>query len=225
MQKPLENPQTPEERAWQYLREFMKDDEKWDALRNGEFIQLTGSEGGKYILYPNGHVIDLMVKNPKIGRISNSDVIPFPDVLCTMYAWITKDEKTFRENWGCGSMRVDCVPTNVLEDVEDINPEHLALLNELAAARRIRRGNRIARMQQRTRWYEGKELLLLYCAFLIPTTIVFIFTMKIIMPIIEEQAAATEPFGGALNIAIALFPLFLITLVILMSRKMYDQWR
>lgn len=95
-----------EEKAWQYLREIMHNDEQYERLRNGLSIEVVGSEAGHYIVYPNGHVVRLDVDEPALGRIHQSRMLPFPDVLCTIYAWITHDEKRFRKNWGCGNIHV-----------------------------------------------------------------------------------------------------------------------
>jgi hypothetical protein len=96
-----------ESKAWNCVRQALNDDVKYDALRyKGESIELKGSEGGHYILYPNGHVVDLQKDFPKLGRVEKSYAAPYPDVLATTIAWITHDEDKFKKNWGCGSIRV-----------------------------------------------------------------------------------------------------------------------
>jgi len=100
-------------KALLYLKEVIGDDAKFNRLNDGEPIDVTGSLGGKYILYPNGHVIRLGKDEPKLGKLHENSGMPFPDVLSTVYMWITHDEAKFLRNWGCGNISVTNPNANV----------------------------------------------------------------------------------------------------------------
>lgn len=125
-----ENPQT---KALIYLREVMRDDEKFTRLNNGEAIEVIGSEGGKYILYPNGHVVRLDSDAPKLGKLLHNSSMPYPDVLCTVYSWITKDEQRFLKNWGCGNISIVNAGSEANE--ENLTEEERVALREIENAR------------------------------------------------------------------------------------------
>lgn len=111
-------------KALSYLREVIDNDEKFNNLNNGEPIDITGSEGGKYILYPNGHVVRLDKSSPKLGKLLENSIMPYPDVLATVYTWIMHDEKRFLKNWGCGNIHVTNPNANVATENLDEETRH-----------------------------------------------------------------------------------------------------
>jgi len=93
-------------KAWRFFRKLLNDDEKYFTIKNRrEPIEIKGSEGGRYFLYPNGQVVVLGKSAPEIGK-AYSTVIARPDVLSTIYIWITQKEKAFLKRWNCGNMNI-----------------------------------------------------------------------------------------------------------------------
>jgi len=97
---------TPDQKAWKYLKTVIKEPEVYRDLKKGNPVTLTGNDNGKYILYPNGHVVSIGKDSPKLGNV-HSTGLPQPDIIASTYMWITLNERGFKRNWGCGSIRLE----------------------------------------------------------------------------------------------------------------------
>lgn len=97
----------PEEKAWKYFESVVEDKEVVMMLKNGIPVELTGSEGGKYFLYPSGKVVKIGTDEPLLGGFQDgANELPKADILASAYLWITKNEKKMLSNWGCGKMKL-----------------------------------------------------------------------------------------------------------------------
>lgn len=96
--------QTAEEKGWLFLKDTLQDDAAYAKLRTGTPIQLTGSLGTPFILYPSGSLVKVGKDEPEIGEIIEGSSFVAPDYLATIIAWIKYDEKGLEENWGCGKI-------------------------------------------------------------------------------------------------------------------------
>jgi len=94
-----------ENKAWSLLRSIMSDDQKYHALKNARKpIEVHGSLGGRYFLYPSGAIARLDEETPFIGKVSSLKNLPVADRLATIYMWITQKEEQLKKLWGCGNI-------------------------------------------------------------------------------------------------------------------------
>lgn len=92
-------------KAWQYFRELVNDDEKYFSFKNkGTPLEIDGSDGGKYYLYPSGKFARISDDEPRLGSVNFGRDMPEADYFSTLFVWITKNEKVFKEKFGCGSI-------------------------------------------------------------------------------------------------------------------------
>ena len=117
--------ETPEDKAWKYCRELLDDDEKYIKLRTkNEHITIKGSDGGEYVLYPNGEIVRLDKAYAKLGRISKTSRMPLPDHFSALIVWIKYNEKELKRRWGCGNISFiyNEQPSNreIIRDVEPL---------------------------------------------------------------------------------------------------------
>ncbi|MEM2971542.1 MAG: hypothetical protein QW270_03870 [Candidatus Bathyarchaeia archaeon] len=96
-----------DEKAWAFFRKLLNNDGKYFTIKiKGEPIEISGSNGGRYRLYPNGHVMRLDKGTPQIGRVLKPSSFADPDLLSTLFIWITQKEDELIKNWGCGNLNV-----------------------------------------------------------------------------------------------------------------------
>jgi hypothetical protein len=96
-----------EEKAWQFVRDTLKDEKKFGILRAGGYIHLTGNKGTNYLLYSSGHIVKLAADTPVLGKMIVQKDFAAPDYLATLIAWILHDEETLEKQWGCGNIYMD----------------------------------------------------------------------------------------------------------------------
>lgn len=97
----------PETKAWNYFKKLLNDDEKFHKLKNlNEPIEITGSEGGLYYMYPSGQIASIDKNGPKIGNVTITDEMAGPDFMSAVLFHILNDEHKFKKVWGCGNLRV-----------------------------------------------------------------------------------------------------------------------
>jgi hypothetical protein len=102
----VENLDSAEVKAWEYFRQLLNDDSKFVTIRlQKKPIEVLGSEGGRYFLYPSGQVVDLDDQGPKLGRALRNEM-PDADLLSSLYVWITQKEAEFKREWKCGNLDV-----------------------------------------------------------------------------------------------------------------------
>jgi len=203
----------PTERAWEYLRTLMDNEADYLALRNGDSIVLTGSLGGRYVLYPNGHVVRLDKDAPKLGNISKTSSMPYPDVLATVFMWITKDEAAFRERWECGSLHV----VNQEEQAPLIEVGQLIGAGGMIANRAMHDAFRdMAIVERRPWWRRNLGLIIIATISIVPILTIGVFLTNSIsahFPTVvssNSTVAASSPYTEAINIFIMFAPLLII---------------
>jgi hypothetical protein len=102
---PIVSDKLAENKAWKFFRKLLNNDEQYFSFKNKkEPIMLTGSEGGKYYLYPDGNMARLDKDKPYVGRVSFGRHMAFPDFLSAVVVWVTKQEHLLKKAWGCGNL-------------------------------------------------------------------------------------------------------------------------
>lgn len=92
-------------KAWRLLRGVIGDDDKFFTLKTQKHpIEVTGSNGGRYFLYPTGCLARIDVNKPFVGRVTAYRDMPLPDQLAAIYVWITQREEDVKSLWGCGNI-------------------------------------------------------------------------------------------------------------------------
>lgn len=180
------------DKAWAHLATLVGK-RKCASLRNGNFVTITGSLGGKYIIYPNGHVVRLDKREPIQGKLLKSYTMPYPDVLSTMCAWIMYDEARFLENWGCGN--ISAVEENA-HSCAEAYAVHVASLIEV--------------QHRRSRWREN------WPVFALLIIAGFVVAPIILGPTTLLTPAAGEPFAALATLAaVPLLTLIMLASIIL----------
>lgn len=113
--------ENPDFKAWKLVEQMLNDQEKYHRLRyEQKFIELDGSAGGRYFLYPNGEIVRLGEEQAHLGRGLRNGRMAFPDVLATIILWITKKEPELLEQWKCGNLDVLYERPNSLYQNHDV---------------------------------------------------------------------------------------------------------
>lgn len=94
-----------EMKAWDFFKKLLGDDEKFFALvAKGEPIEIVGSIGGRYFLYPDGQLARIGSSKPELGRVVVSSNMPLADHLSALLLEVTKREPELIKNWRCGNL-------------------------------------------------------------------------------------------------------------------------
>jgi len=96
---------SPEQKAWNYLRTVINNDDAFFTLKTKNApIQVQGSQGGQYFIYPNGFLARIDKDKPFVGQVRAFAQMPLPDQIAAIYIWITQKEDKVKELWGCGQL-------------------------------------------------------------------------------------------------------------------------
>jgi len=94
------------QKAWELVKDSLQDEDAYHKLRNGFPIQLMGSSGTLYFLYPSGRFVKVGLEQPVIGKMVKGSYYASPDYLATIISWIRFNEEQLEKNWNCGNFHM-----------------------------------------------------------------------------------------------------------------------
>jgi len=109
-----------EQRAWDLFKSIVGNEQFYSFYNLGQPLQLTGSAGGAYKLFPSGKIESSIKGSGKIFQ-RNKKYLPIADIFVTAYLWITANEISFLGRWGCGNIVVNSYGTEILSADFELN--------------------------------------------------------------------------------------------------------